>query len=69
MLWGLGLPHLAGDDLCHLLGVVPETTVPEEHTGLSSAISNVEMYKALLTVQRNRTPFSFLLAADSRQKL
>lgn len=69
MLWGLGLPHLAGDDMCRLVGVVPETTVPEEHTGLSGALSNVEMYQALLQVQRNRTPFTFLLGGDSRHKL
>lgn len=28
MLWGLGLPHLSGEELCQLLGVVPETAVP-----------------------------------------
>ena len=65
MLWGLGLPHLAGDDLCRLLDVVPETTVPEDHTGLSGALSNVQMYQAVLRVQRDRTQNKFPSAPGS----
>ena len=49
---GLGLPHLGGDRLCELIGVVPETSVPEDHTGLSGAVSNVEVYRAMRKLQR-----------------
>lgn len=49
-----------GDELCRLLGVVPETNVPTEHTGLSGALSNVQMYKAMLRVQKSGHRFDFL---------
>ena len=49
-----------GGELCRLLGVLPETNVPTEHTGLSGALSNVQMYKAMLRVQKSGRRFNFL---------
>ena len=54
MLWGLGLTHLGGDELCRLIGVEPETTDPLEHTGISGAVSNVEVYRALLALRQRQ---------------
>ena len=53
-----GVP--GGDELCRLLGIMPETKVPTEHTGLSGALSNVQMYKAMLRVQKSGRRFGFL---------
>ena len=48
MLWSLGLRDLSGPELAEELGIAEETSDPLEHTGMTGAISNVEVYRALL---------------------
>jgi DNA polymerase III epsilon subunit-like protein len=48
MAWGQGLTHLKGTDLSAALGIPDETRIPVEHTGITGAAFNVEVYKALL---------------------
>jgi hypothetical protein len=48
MAWGQGLRHLAGRPLAETLGLTPETSVAEDHTGLSGARFNVAVYRALM---------------------
>ncbi|MGJ3243014.1 MAG: exonuclease domain-containing protein [Opitutales bacterium] len=49
MAWGQGLRHLAGKPLAESLGLTPETSVAEDHTGLSGARFNVAVYRALMS--------------------
>lgn len=46
--WGEGFEQLNGTALSAALGLPDETRVPAEHTGLTGAAFNVEVYKALL---------------------
>lgn len=48
MAWGQGLTHLTGAGLAGELGVPDEPHVAEEHTGLTGALLNVRIYRALL---------------------
>lgn len=46
--WGQGLPHLRGAMLAEALGLPAETSVPLEHTGITGAQFNLDVYRALL---------------------
>lgn len=48
MAWGLGLPQMRGTALATALGVPDETRVPAEHTGITGAVFNLSIYRALL---------------------
>jgi len=48
MAWSNGLRDLAGKPLAEQLGLEPETSDPMEHTGITGAQSNVEVYRAIL---------------------
>jgi DNA polymerase III epsilon subunit-like protein len=54
MAWALGLRQLRGTELAAALGIADETRVPTEHTGITGAAFNVEIYRALLARQRRR---------------
>ena len=47
MAWGAGTHDLLNADVAKALGVEPETQDPLEHTGMTGAEFNVELYKAL----------------------
>ena len=51
MAWGQGLTALGGTGLSAELGLVDETRVPVEHTGITGALFNVSVYRALLARQ------------------
>ena len=51
MAWSLGIRDLAGQKFVDKLGIEPETTDPLEHTGITGAQANVNVYRALLKVQ------------------
>lgn len=51
MAWGQGLTALSGTGLSSQLGLVDETRVPVEHTGITGALFNVSVYRALLARQ------------------
>ena len=57
MAWSLGYRQLHGD-IGSAVGVPPETEDPLEHTGLTGAEFNVELYRALLqrSLSRLRSP-------------
>lgn len=46
--WGEGFEQLNGTDLAAALGLPDETRAPIEHTGLTGAAFNVNVYKALI---------------------
>lgn len=48
MAWGLGFRNLRRPGVMDLYDIQPETSVPEDHTGISGARKNVEVYQALL---------------------
>lgn len=48
MAWSVGITDLAGAGLAEKLAIEPETRDPLEHTGLTGAEANVEVYRALL---------------------
>jgi len=54
MAWALGLEDLAGRTVGPKLGVPPETSVPEEHVGMTGAEFNVAVYRALLARRQAR---------------
>lgn len=54
MAWALGFRQLRGTELAAALGIADETRVPTEHTGITGAAFNVEIYRALLARQRRR---------------
>lgn len=47
MAWSLGYRQLGGGALSEALGIVDETRVPEDHTGLTGAAFNAAVYRAL----------------------
>ena len=49
MAWGVGIPDLQHADVANKLGVQPETQDPLQHTGISGAEFNVQLYKALMS--------------------
>jgi DNA polymerase III epsilon subunit-like protein len=51
MAWGMGLRQTRNTPLALRLGVKPETTDPLEHIGMSGAIYNLELYRAMLAHQ------------------
>jgi DNA polymerase III epsilon subunit-like protein len=51
MAWGMGLRQTRNTPLALELGVEPETTNPLEHIGMSGAIYNLELYRAILARQ------------------
>ncbi len=50
MAWSLGYRELRGDLLAERLGVEDEPHVAEEHTGITGAMLNARIYRALLQV-------------------
>ena len=52
MAWGLGIHDLDGQGMSKKLKVVPETSDPLKHTGITGAASNVEIYRAILRINR-----------------
>ena len=54
MLWSLGFNDLSGSELNRKLGIEDETNDPLNHTGLTGALSNVEVYRAILKVRDAR---------------
>ncbi len=54
MAWSLGIHDLVGQEMANKLGIEPETTNPLEHTGITGAESNVNVYRALLKMQRKK---------------
>ena len=51
MAWSLGIQDLAGREMAAKLGIEPETTNLLEHTGITGAESNVNVYRALLRIK------------------
>lgn len=45
--WGAGIPELRNGEVAIALGLEPETDDPLEHTGLSGAVWNLALYRAL----------------------
>lgn len=45
--WGAGIPELRNGQVAIALGLEPETDDPLEHTGLSGAVWNLSLYRAL----------------------
>ena len=45
--WGAGIPELRNGQVAIALGLEPETDNPLEHTGLSGAVWNLALYRAL----------------------
>lgn len=54
MAWSLGLRDLTGGALAARLGVDDEPHVAEEHTGITGALLNVRIYRALRALERAR---------------
>jgi len=48
MAWGLGLRDLTGDQIMQYYGIPDEPQIAELHTGITGALVNVRIYKALL---------------------
>jgi len=48
MAWGRGIRGVNGREVASALGLPPETNVPLEHTGLSGAVFNLAVYRALM---------------------
>lgn len=53
MAWGLGIYDLGGQGMSDKLQIVPETSDPLKHTGITGAASNVEVYRAILRLNQN----------------
>ena len=51
MAWGLGLRQLTGQDLSKILDVEDEPHIAAEHTGLTGALLNARLYRALLATK------------------
>lgn len=54
MAWGLGLRDLNSAELMNLYSIEDEPHVAEEHTGITGAMVNVRIYRALLRYQHDR---------------
>lgn len=54
MAWSLGLRDLRASDLAERLGVPDEPHVAEQHTGITGAMVNVRIYRALLRLEPSR---------------
>jgi len=54
MAWSLGIEDLAGEQVALKLGIEPETKNPQEHTGITGAESNVNVYRALLRIKHEK---------------
>ena len=54
MAWSLGIQDLAGQEMAAKLGIEPEMTNPLEHTGITGAQSNVNVYRALLRIKHEK---------------
>ncbi len=48
MTWSLGIHDLGGPGMTDKLEIEPETSDPLKHTGITGAVSNVEVYRAIL---------------------
>ena len=48
MAWGLGIRDLAGEQLMQYYNIADEPHVAELHTGITGAMKNVRLYRALL---------------------
>lgn len=46
--WGAGSPQLFGDEVARAFGLAPETDDPLEHTGLTGAAWNLDLYRAII---------------------
>ncbi len=55
MAWGQGFRDVSGGETIDRLGVTAETSVPEEHTGITGAEFNLAFYRALLA-HRQQAP-------------
>jgi len=53
MAWSLGIHDLGGQGMSDKLAVAPETSDPLEHTGITGAASNVEVYRAILRIKNS----------------
>ena len=54
MAWSLGIQDLSGQEMAVKLGIEPETTNPLEHTGITGAESNANIYRALLRITHEK---------------
>ena len=54
MAWGLGIHDLGGQGMSNKLQVVPETSDPLKHTGITGALSNVDIYRAILRIKNSK---------------
>ncbi len=54
MAWGLGLTDLRGRDIMQMYRIEDEPHVAEKHTGMTGAMVNVRIYRALLTYRREK---------------
>jgi hypothetical protein len=48
MAWGLGFKDLTSDQLMQYYDIPDEPHIAEEHTGITGAMLNARIYKALL---------------------
>ena len=58
MAWSLGIEDLGGEEVALKLGIEPETKNPHEHTGITGAESNVNVYRALLRIKHEKVAAS-----------
>ena len=55
MLWGLGMTDLTADSLMSMYNIKDEPHVPQYHTGLTGALLNVRLYRALVSYRAETT--------------
>ncbi len=48
MAWALGIRDLTGSVIAEQFGIEDESHIPEQHTGITGAMFNVRIYKALI---------------------
>ncbi len=53
MLWGLGLTDLSADSLMARYNIEDEPHVAEDHTGITGALVNVRIYRAMLQYRQD----------------
>ena len=56
MAWSLGIHNLAAEEIAAKLGIEAETKNPLEHTGITGAEFNANVYRALLGIQHETEP-------------
>jgi len=51
--WGLGLRGLNNDEIIHYYNITDEPHIAEKHTGITGAMLNVRIYRALLRYRKD----------------